>query len=337
MGRRQFDIIKLNFDSPLHISRGQTSSYDVSEQIIHSDTLKGALFSVAKQLLGEAMGEDDEEFHRQFQISSAFPYKGNELFFPKPMVRLPVQLSDQDEVRASKTLKKIQYIDKELFEAVLNNQNITSSTQHLASNGQFLSSKPLSEGFTIMKSDLQQKVYIPENPGEDSWPYYIDRIYFEKDAGLFFLLEAADESVKNKILSCLNLLSDEGIGSDRNVGNGTFSYTTGQIAFDLPDENGHETNLSLYLPQKEELSKEDMDKSAYQLIKRGGYIAGTTNPEFLSLRKRSIYMMKEGIVFPVYQNRVGKIENLKPDYEGMHNIWRDGQSVFLPIKLHDHE
>jgi CRISPR-associated protein Csm4 len=333
MSRKKFDVIKLYFDSPLHISRGQTNSYDVSEQVIHSDTLKAALFVMAKQLQDEEMDEDDEAFHQRFRISSAFPFKGDELFFPKPMIQLPIQNPEEDETKISKTLKKVQYIGKEIFEQVLNGQNIRISSDQLLSNAKFLHSKVASGDMTLMKSDVQQKVYIPEDPAEDSWPYYIDRIYFARDSGLFFLLNTEDETIKKTVLNCLNLLADTGIGSDRNMGNGTFSYTTETVELELPDESSYETNLSLYLPQREELNKKDIEQSSYHLIKRGGYIAGTNNPEFLSLRKRNVYMMMEGSVFPFYSGRTGKIENLKPDYEGIHNIWRDGRSIFLPIKI----
>ncbi|MBK8656807.1 MAG: hypothetical protein IPN20_23520 [Haliscomenobacter sp.] len=73
-----------------------------------------------------------------------------------------------------------------------------------------------------------------------------------------------------------------------------------------------------------------MEDSAWGLVKRGGYIAGAADPDHTSLRKRSVFMFEEGSVFP-NKPLTGSRVDLKPDWEGMHSVWREGRPVFVPI------
>ncbi|MFW5983267.1 MAG: type III-A CRISPR-associated RAMP protein Csm4 [bacterium] len=332
MENKTFDVIKLRFKAPLHISRGQTNSYDISEKIIHSDTLKAALFSMAKQILPEEVTGDAKRFHESYKVSSAFPFSGSNLFFPKPKVHLPVSIAKMDETEKAKPLKKVEYIEKAIFEKILNNTHTEIEKEQLAGQGKYMLSAPVNNSFKLTKSKVEQKVNIPQDRSNDTQPYYIDRIYFEKDAGLFFLFETENTKIKQHILSCLKLLGDEGIGTDRNVGNGLFDFEVENISFNLPDQFEKLINLSLYLPLKEELNENQLKQSAYELVRRGGYIAGTNDNEFLKLRKKQVFMMSEGSVFKSGTDRKGKIVNLKPEYDGVHDIWRDGTSIFLPLK-----
>ena len=45
--KENFDIIKMHFKSPLHLSKGKEDSYDSSNKILHSDTLQSAIFVCA--------------------------------------------------------------------------------------------------------------------------------------------------------------------------------------------------------------------------------------------------------------------------------------------------
>lgn len=53
----------------------------------------------------------------------------------------------------------------------------------------------------------------------DSEFYYVDKIFFYKNVGLFFLVEVEGEIMDMfKVVMCFFV--DNGIGIDRNVGNG---------------------------------------------------------------------------------------------------------------------
>ena len=99
---------------------------------------------------------------------------------------------------------------------------------------------------------------------------------------------------------------------------------------------------SLSEEEREEIENE-IDKCYYQLTKRGGYISSPQQEIHLSIRKRSIYMFTEGSIFPYDENRTGKLVNLNPNSEVLeakqitikHPIWRDGQAIFVPMKLEE--
>jgi CRISPR/Cas system CSM-associated protein Csm4 (group 5 of RAMP superfamily) len=85
------------------------------------------------------------------------------------------------------------------------------------------------------------------------------------------------------------------------------------------------------------------DDSRFELIRRGGWI--TTQP-YMTYRKKSIQMFREGSVFSLPKTRAvvensfkaGKTVDLRPELpEGMkqveHPVWRVGKSIFIPVNL----
>lgn len=332
--KKEYPIIKIRFNTPLHLSRGQTEDYGHSQELICSDTLKGALCAMGITNLDQ-QGFDPGGFMDSFRISSAFPFKGDDYYLPKPFVRLPVTIDNEDEASISKMLKKLSFVHIDLFSEILKGNDVKVTKEHFAENKKFLCNRKTGPEYCISTSNVQQRVTIPADRQEDPTPYYIDRVYFERDAGLFFLVETGDSQTLELITKLSVILGENGVGTDRNVGNGFFTVEPGSVMFDLPDQSGHLTNLSLFLPRKEELDEEFLNESAWNLLKRGGYIAGSSRDEFLSLRKKSVYMMEEGSVFPSRENITGKKINLKPEYEGIHDVWRDGMPIFLPINKHE--
>ena len=334
MAKHIFKIVKLQFKSPLHISIGKTNEYDTSDNFISSDTIKSALFSTAKSLFNI---ENAEKFFSDFRVSSAFPYYYNRLFFPKPLSKLPVEIIDYEENKKNKTLKKLTFIEKEIFEKILNNENQLITINQIADNGKYLCNKPEDDNFIIQKTRTQQKVSINAIRSNDPEPYYVEQTYFNKNCGLFFIIKTNDDFLNKTIAPCLNLLGDNGIGSYRTTGNGNFNYNISEFSIELPENANKQMCLSLYLPNKDEINYELLNNSAYLLKKRGGYIAGSDNNKFITLRKKSIYMFKESCVFPAKYKLNGKLANLKPDYPNMHDVWRDGKAIFIPIIINEND
>ena len=61
---KKYQIAKLQFTSPLHLSKGKTT-LDESLDVLHSDTLKSALFVCALDLFGSEIlrgGDNDGKF-----------------------------------------------------------------------------------------------------------------------------------------------------------------------------------------------------------------------------------------------------------------------------------
>ena len=189
------------------------------------------------------------------------------------------------------------------------------------------------------------RVSIPRTfePGADATPYYTSRLHFHETAGLYFLIEFKDENQRSVINQALEILGENGLGTDRTSGNGAFTPEWGTIALDLPTTSTHRITLSLFCPSQAEVglfANESSKTSAYSLIKRGGWLAGAPDVYAQSLRKRAVYMLEEGAVLPGSEPELymGLLRNLRPEMGeeigwSPHPVWRDGRAFTLPFKL----
>ena len=335
-----FKIFKLHFTAPLHIS-DQHDDLGNSQKIIQSDTLYAALMScLAKN--GEDLPEDGE---LGFTVSSLFPYFQKDkdsspvYFLPIPMQSRQADLAD---VTKAKTVKKVQWIDSNLYSSVLSGESLFDGTDSYIPyiQGNYLTTYELPEDINgskeFIRSEVSQRVTLVSRTGEENAkPFYVDKILFRYDAGLYFIVEG-DTSLLEK---ALHLLSLEGIGTDRNVGYGFFEYTADTLSIDLPKEANHQLSLSLLIPESKEQLEMLLNSEcvAYDFVRRGGWI--TTYP-YMTLRKNAIYGFVPGSVFRKDEGEsatvIGKIVDLKPetvDVEITHHVWRNGKAIMLPIKL----
>ena len=335
-----FKIYKLHFTAPLHIS-DQHDDLGNSHKIIQSDTLYAALMScLAKN--GEDLPEDGE---LGFTVSSLFPYFQKDkdsspvYFLPIPMQSRQADLAD---VTKAKTVKKVQWIDSNLYSSVLSGESLFDGTDSYIPyiQGNYLTTYELPEDINgskeFVRSEVSQRVTLMSRTGEeDAKPFYVDKILFRYDAGFYFIAEG-DTALLEK---ALHLLSLEGIGTDRNVGYGFFDYTADTLSIDLPKEANHQLSLSFLIPESKEQLEVllNSERVAYDFVRRGGWI--TTYP-YITLRKNAIYGFVPGSVFHKDEEEsatvIGKIVDLKPkttDMEISHHIWRNGKAIMIPIKL----
>jgi CRISPR-associated protein Csm4 len=323
----QFDCIKLHFSAPLHLSRGK-EQFDQSAQTLHSDTIAAALYSAATQL---GAGESEIlEMLDTVRLSSAFPFWKSEYYFPKPMVRLPFELTGIPSEKQGKPIKKIRFLGKSWLERLLAGENGKIEPPKHLKNPSILSENVPS---VLFRTEVHQRVKIAQDPGEDPLPYYTERIYFGKDTGLFVLAQWKKTTQKNLFEQAFRLLGDLGVGTDRSTGNGFFVPEFTTLTLTVPENASFQCAMGLYLPSVDDLTTSDLDQSTWSIQKRGGYLAGASNTEHLSLRKRSVYMYEIGSVFP-NKPLSGKRVNLQPVWPGLnHKVWREGRPIFLPIHL----
>ena len=239
-------------------------------------------------------------------------------------------------------MKKVQWIDNNLYSSVLSGESLFDGTDSYIPYIQesYLTTCELPEDINgskdFVRSEVSQRVTLISRTGEeDAKPFYVDKILFRYDAGLYFIVEG-DTSLLEK---ALHLLSLEGIGTDRNVGYGFFEYTADSLSIDLPKEANHQLSLSLLIPESKEQLEMLLNSEcvAYDFVRRGGWI--TTYP-YMTLRKNAIYGFVPGSVFRKDEGEsatvIGKIVDLKPetvDVEITHHVWRNGKAIMLPIKL----
>jgi CRISPR-associated protein Csm4 len=325
---KTFHCVKLKFISPLHLGRGTGETYDTGSKLLHSDTISAALASARVQLFGE---KKLKEYLEALRVSSAFPFFENHYFFPKPMLRLNLKIEGQDEHLLSKSLKKLEYFEQPIFEKIISGEEVLVSENQLSKNKKYVWAD-VSAIQTILKTEVQQRVTVPRDGQGDSVPYYVERIFFNKGAGLYFLLKTENEQILRETEVALRYLEDSGIGTDRSVGNGFFKYEISNLQLKVPEESSNSMTLSLFCPEKEELPELLEGEPAYLMEKRDGFIAGASDVKFRHLRKKSVYMFSEGSVFNG-KNLNGKVLNLRPkwDDEKLHPVYRSGKPVYIPV------
>ncbi|MCS7028718.1 MAG: type III-A CRISPR-associated RAMP protein Csm4 [Bacteroidia bacterium] len=327
MGLRTFTIFKLYFETPLHIAT-PSAVYDRTEEFLHSDKMYAA-FVAAWAMLGIPIPTPSFSF----AISSLFPFYENSYLFPKPF---SYQVNSTSGI-AFKKLKKIKYVDSTYLQLILQGQDLNLSDENHI-NDSILSER--AKEIKLFEKHVVQRVKIEQTPNRrETMPFYLERLYFHEKAGLYFIFEGSPQD-KELVRTALRLLSDEGIGTDRNVGNGFFTFEETTLSIELPQKANRLLCLGMFLPENQEQLQTMLENAEYELKLRGGYIS---TPPFLSYRKRFINMFSEGSVFslPEHQTKpsepliLGGYVDLEPDimkgHTEEHSIIRIGKTLFLPF------
>jgi CRISPR-associated protein Csm4 len=266
-------IIKLNFNSPLHIGEIGIGLEECSP-IIHSDTIFNAIINAYSLMHTK---DKTDEFLKNFEsvkISSAFPFHGKELYFPRPRMRLNADENIIEE--HAKEIKKIEFVSKVFFEKLINGEKFSDNEiEKLVKKTKFY------------KEYQMPKVYLDRETKKSDF-FFIGAMKFEKKCGLWFGIECED-NVYKEINSCLRLLQDEGIGGKRTWGYGLFEYEEDNIELRLPVNSNLYMLLSLFYPNQSETALFSGEYASWDFILRGGYIE--------KRRKPRIRMIKEGSVF----------------------------------------
>ena len=323
-----YRIIKMTNMSPMHIGLGR-DSYDVSAGALHSDTITAALASI-RALSGK--DGDLKQFLDSFALSSAFPYCEDTFFLPKPAGKLNVEVEGMEEKDYRKLLKKIAYVASPIWKRLVNGERLLVTRNQL--QGQYLLEKGNDNFLPPMVSTINQRVAVPRCDNEDATPFAFEWTFFRRDCGLYCLLDASND-VEKEVESLFIELGEQGIGSDRNVGGGHFEVNA-ESTFEMADVNDANGTmlLSMYIPTEQELKSLNVDLSRYQLLKRGGYIAGSSNDNLRHLRKNTVHMFAAGSVFNTITPISGKVVDLRPLWKDgdLHPVYRSGKALTINIK-----
>lgn len=342
----KFYLYKLHFISPLHISDEQ-DDYSISMKTIYSDTFYAALISCLSKIGYDVPADGNIKCH----ISNLFPYYQASVpdkedterqkgvytdpvyFLPRPLRQTLPKLSD---VGKAKIIKKVSWLDLSYFERVAkgevlfegdNNSDIESI------QGEYLSKHKIKSDFIF--SQVSARVTVSRTGEKDATPFYMDRISFAEQSGLYFLALGNTEILDR----AMGVLQYEGLGTDRNVGNGFFTFKKETIELSLPSDSHYSMSLSTYIPENKEQITQMLDGEliAYNFVRRGGWI---TTPPYNFYRKNAVYAFMAGSVFCLSStdaNVKGGLVDLNPTLSGKqlmeHPVWRDGRAIFIPIKL----
>ena len=330
-----YTIFKLKNLTPLHMGTGK-ENYDFSASELQSDTISAALAAMRAQ---QGRAADIEAFLSSFSISSAFPYLqcGEDViyFLPKPLCKLNIVVKGEKEEQYRKRLKKIQFIDASLWQELIGGKQLLIEAAQL--QGTFLfSENSAALGSTLYKSQVLQRVSVPRADGEDATPFFFEWTFFDRNSGLYCLIDAAQSDMEQEIEQLFTALGENGIGTDRSVGGGRFEIEKECLTLSFPHESNAAMLLSLYIPAEQEMESLQLMNASYSLLQRGGYISGSDEVNLRHLRKRSVYMFSVGSLFPTKAEMLkGKVVNLRPAYnsEKMHPVFRSGLPLAIPFKI----
>lgn len=326
MFRKKYAVYRLHFTGPFHISNNR-DDYGTSLRFVSSDSMYAAITATLAKI-GRAIPNNGD---LRCVISALFPFykRDNEspavLFFPKPLT-LSFPILKDGGITDTKKMKRIKWLDVAHLSKVLEGEEyISSAIIDNSIKGEYLTDEDIDGSFVV--SEVLERVAVSRS-FEDAKPFYVERLHFKGESGLFFLAEG-DTTVIDETLP---LLSSEGIGTDRNIGYGTFDFDKTELTIDLPEDVEYGLSLSTFIPEnKTQLSTIlSGDYVAYDFSRRGGWI---TTPPHLTMRKNAIYAFNPGSVFHRLSSGKGRIVDLAPKGLVDHPIWRCGKALVLPIKL----
>lgn len=324
------NIVKLSFSTPVHFGRGRLSD---SAYACDAATLFSALFIEALHV-GNSDALLEAARSGALSVSDAFPFVGDELYLPKPMVP-PAAASAQRSVprdtqdsRVRKASKKLEYIPMTRFRDYL--------------SGNF---DPIAEleRFDIGASMLQTKVNLLRKDTEDAKPYHVGGFSFSPNAGLYFLVQTTGFELE----PLLDSLSYSGLGGKRTSGYGRFSYNMDNCDF-LPlltgGENGitdkaaanvagasdgdlRDMLLSTAAPTSAELTDELLAGSRYRVVRRGGFVQSSTYSETLQ-KRRDFYLFAAGAVFA--HRFKGDVFDVSGE-QGKHPVYRYARAMWTEV------
>lgn len=337
-------IVRLYFRNALHVGASSPGIgiEGTDGMIIHSDTLWAALcnnWAIARKV-GNISFEDFlgsfEEGNPLFQISSAFPLTSRgEYWLPKPLSE-PYPFSSENEDCAlmkedfGKKIKRKKFLPLGSFTDWL---SFTNDIDLERISGTDLEKNNVSD--TIRPHNTLNRVSM------ESQIYHSGLTYFDnKQAGVYFLLRADDESVKDAVELLLHLIKETaGIGGNRNIGLGTIHQVDDiekaddnwNFLDDAADTNAYCT-LSLFHPKENENYKKSA--VAYNLILRKGWTGSLSVGS--PVKRQTAYMFSEGSIFT--ENPQGHLLDLTPtvmpgNEKYPHPVYRYAYGFAVPIKI----
>lgn len=333
------DIVRhvacLHFTSPLHVGEPRVGLEGCAD-VISADTLFSAIANTwltiyGKQSLEQLLAEFNSaaelpDCAPPFLLSSAFPYRNTEFFFPKPLWQ---ERSDEEEVdakaaKALKALKDLKFLPAAFFQKWI--------TGHLEKSdfGDWM----IQEGETqksLSATEILPRVRL-DRLDLASNLYFCGQVYFPEDGGLYFLAEGTEENLA-QLYEVLRLLGELGIGGERALGFGRFTLReqkieeikTLEFLASYPNRDAFLT-LAPYFPTDREIRalvrNEGEEMTAYQLVERGGWV---DSPELRSgRRKKTCRMFTEGSVFQTQPRGCLVDVTPEPVKKAPHHVYRYG-------------
>lgn len=308
-------LVKLNFKGTLAVGDNEFGESNVLRGTVHSDTLFSGIVNqwvkIPDSYSIDHLISKLNSNSPPFRISSAFPYRGTEYYLPIPR--------GTDDLYMDIS-KDVPYLELSDFLELANGKR-----GHLA---KIPRKNPVNEFIT---GHISPRVTI-DRLANVSNPYQRTGWKMAEGSGLYFLLDIQDETIKDTLELCVRMLGDAGIGSDRNVGYGTFDPEISPTSDDSDwtelflDRTGEQINycaLSLCCPANNREAKEAI---SYGIISRNGWIL--SNSSFMQMKRRECKMFSEGSLFE--SSIKGCLADVTPSiFRQEHNVYRYGLGMMV--------
>lgn len=295
--------IKMKFKNPVHIGYRE-GMYNLTETIIHSDTIFSALVNCYNLLFGLKNTEQflAEVLEGRLLVSSAFYYVDDEYFLPRPMDMRRYAGDFKED-------KKIKYISQKIFKGEIGKG---------FRNGDMFGEKDKIK--SVYKVEERPRVVVDRLTNATNI-YYTSACRFNEGCGLWFYLDVTEE-LEKEVWAALNLLQDEGLGGERTYGYGNFNFEREEVFREKPGPKN--LLLSLCLPA----SNEEIKKfTSYGLVQRTGYVFSP----YHMLQKHSVFrMFAEGSI--VEGQVEGSIYDDTPEGFTCHKVFKYGKAFLLPLE-----
>lgn len=326
-------VFKLQFHSALHVDSKGSGAPEAADEFVRSDSLSAALALSWAALYADT--DADFFLDPPFTVSSAFPFVHDLLLLPTPAWPIWPNLSDAQR----KSFKKVRWLSRKLFMAVVNQNPIDAAQVHLAPGGIALFADEL-EAHPMLRAgqpwmlDERQRVHV-------------DRLGLQPEGGLFFFalqffapwsglwfLSRGPADVLQRLRSVLDYLGDTGLGADRNSGLGHFkvaevSEPAAEGLLPAPETTTGHVTLSLFNPGAHDDLQQLLRASAYSITRRSGWISQST------IGRPPIRVFTEGSFFA--QKPVGRVTPMLPEALRQqthlplnHSAPRDFRAISLP-------
>lgn len=326
-------LFKLKFTTPVHFGTGESAhSLESAGMTFCADTLFSALCITAlkleaeKELILKASAGD-------IILSDAFPYYGDTLFIPKPLL-FPSMRSESGEPIYKKAMKKLKYLPLERLDDFVSSmvsgcrfdfESIVTNFGHFTAVEKVSMSSGEPRPYSVTVFRFGEKTTINGEP-------------VGADCGLYFIVGYTETSTLELLRKLLSVLGANGIGGKTTSGYGKFIISEEK---NISSEDHNTANLNKLLsvcdanryillttaaPSDSELDI-TMDGASYQLARRSGFIY--TSSISNAVKKRTQYFFASGSVFLRKFN--GELFNVGRDLP--HRVYRYSKPLFLGVKL----
>lgn len=306
----KYKIYKLTFLSGVHFGKQDLSE---TEATFGSDLLFSALCLEALQI-----GKDEfQGFYKsvkegELKFTDAFPYIGNELYVPKPLIHVEREKSEISS-KQKKAAKKLKYLPiNQMGAYVAGNLDLEKEVQKLGALGKYV-----------------EKTAVSINGVDEPKPYRIGVFYFQKNCGLYICVAYSKQESLEVFERLLSSLSYTGIGGEKSSGFGRFSYEAIDAVQSLVEQfEGQYKNymaVSGCMASANEMD-EILKGACYLLKKRSGFIS-SSSMEDQNYRKKDFYIFAAGSCFE--KKFSGDIFDVSR--KGTHPVYRYAKPMFIGV------